>query len=227
MKALLLAAALFAVGLLPQAAKAEIWAAGGLLFSDELGGFKIISVSGHGTTEDPIVIVEELIRLGTAILVIRVDKEIIQPSLDLARTNYVNTALVKIVTNGTRRVWSGFDLELRQDLKKPSPYGDGLSFDQMGSFRGLVAHADRFASTSEVSEPFDRVLFTNGSVDPGRSVTMSLYITDPTPVSEFYLFQEPKLLIADNGPAVPRHSLAQLPCNRTNVRCPDSISQSD
>ncbi len=52
-------------------ASAETRAAGGLTFSDELGGFRLISVSGTGSILDPIVIVEEITGVGPTILVIR------------------------------------------------------------------------------------------------------------------------------------------------------------
>ena len=106
-------------------AEAKTWAAGGFLFSDEMGGFTILSVTGRGTVAEPIVIVEELTDIGPAILVIRIDKSEPPPSGPQLRPTYVNAALVKIVTNASKRVWVGFDLELRQDLRKPSPYGDG------------------------------------------------------------------------------------------------------
>ena len=42
-----------------QAVAAE-FTAGGYVFSDELGGFRLLSASGSGTPEDPIIVVEEL-----------------------------------------------------------------------------------------------------------------------------------------------------------------------
>lgn len=68
-------AATVAVGLLlafsSLPAHAEIFSTAGLYFSDELGGFRLISVSGSGSTSDPIVVVEEITELGPAVLVIR------------------------------------------------------------------------------------------------------------------------------------------------------------
>ncbi len=104
-------------------------------------------------------------------------------------------AVIKIVLNGSRRVWGGFDLELQQELGSPSPYGDGLSFDQLGGF-GARLHSDRFAANRQIYEPYDRVRFEIGSVDPGAQARFRFFITDPTPVEEFYLLQEPKLLMA-------------------------------
>ena len=73
MKDLVIACALaLGVWVLPgAAAHGDTFTAGGLTFSDELGGFRLISVSGTGTSADPIVIVEEVTDVGPAILVIR------------------------------------------------------------------------------------------------------------------------------------------------------------
>src|SRR6266498_4095399 len=45
--------------------------AGSYSFSDEQGGFKLLSASGKGTIEDPVVIVEELYNVAPVTLVIR------------------------------------------------------------------------------------------------------------------------------------------------------------
>ena len=72
MKRVFLAASLLIlVGLSPASPRAETWAAGSLTFSDELGGFKLLSVTGSGSFLDPIVIVEEIMDVGPAVLVIR------------------------------------------------------------------------------------------------------------------------------------------------------------
>ena len=41
--------------------------------------------------------------------------------------------------------------------------------------------------------------FELGSVDPGAQARFRFFITDPAPVKEFYLLQEPQLLMA-GGP---------------------------
>src|SRR5215467_16246156 len=53
------------------AAVAAPISAGGLTFSDELGGFSILGVSGSGSLADPFVVVEELHSADEAVLVIR------------------------------------------------------------------------------------------------------------------------------------------------------------
>jgi hypothetical protein len=49
-------------------APAAEWRTGGLTFSDELGGFRLLSASGVSTVENPIVIVEEIFGDGPATL---------------------------------------------------------------------------------------------------------------------------------------------------------------
>jgi hypothetical protein len=182
----------------PEGAEAKVWSAGGLTFSDERGGFRLISVSGRGSIEDPIVIVEELTGTGPVVLVVRGGRDRAPESGTMAGRPILYLAVIKIVLNRSRRVWGGFDLELQQELGTPSPYGDGLSFDQMRGF-GARLHSDRFAASRQLFEPYDRVRFQAGSVDPGAQVRFRFFITDPTPVAEFYLLQEPRLLMAGGG----------------------------
>ena len=187
-------------------ARAKVWTAGGLTFSDELGGFRLISVSGLGSIEDPIVIVEELTGIDPAVLVIRGQQDRAPSAATggdvIAGRPILYLAVIKIVLNRSRRVWGGFDLELQQELGRPSPYGDGLSFDQMGGF-GARLHSDRFAANRQIYEPYDRVRFELGSVDPDAQARFRFFITDPTPVEEFYLLQEPRLLMAGSPRGAP------------------------
>jgi hypothetical protein len=198
------AAILLCLGLAISAgpASAEEFAAGGFQFSDELGGFRLISVSGSGSLSDPIVVVEEITRVGPIVLIIRGEQMIVLDDAPPRKAAFVNLAVIKVVINATDRVWTGFDLELQEELRKPSPYEDGLSFDQLGSFSGEPFASDSFDLTHRLPEPYDRVQFYDGSVDPGDAVRFNLFITDPTPALEFYLLQEPHQNIADRpGPA--------------------------
>ena len=179
-------------------AGAEVFSAGGLHFSDELGGFRLISVTGTGSVSDPIVVVEEITQVGPAILTIRGTQMIVAENGPDRPATFINLAVIKVVINQTKRVWTGFDLELQEELKKPSPYHDGLSFDQLGSFSDEPFASDSFVLTRRLPEPYDRVRFYEGSVDPGGAVRFNLFITDPTPASIFYLLQEPHLIIAGN-----------------------------
>jgi hypothetical protein len=196
-----LTAALLCLGLAVSVtpARAEDFTAGGLRFSDELGGFRLISVTGSGSASDPIIVVEEITRVGPAVLTIRGQQMIAMKDAPARKAAFVNLAVIKVVINGTHRAWTGFDLELQEELKKPSPYEDGLSFDQLGSFSDEPFASDSFSLTRRMPEPYDRVQFYDGSVDPGAAVRFNLFITDPTPASVFYLLQEPLLIIA-RGP---------------------------
>lgn len=211
-----LIATLFCLGLAvpAQPAPAEEFTAGGLHFSDELGGFRLISVTGSGSSSDPIVVVEEITQVGPAVLIIRGHQMITTEDGPARKAAFVNLAIIKVVINATHRVWTGFDLELQEELKKPSPYQDGLSFDQLGSFSDEPFASDSFTLTRRMPEPYDRVQFFDGSVDPGAAVRFNLFITDPTPASEFYLLQEPHLIIAGAPEAVVRLADARVPASR-------------
>ena len=209
-----LIATLLCLGLAVSAwpAPAEEFTAGGLWFSDELGGFRLISVTGSGSASDPIVVVEEITQVGPAVLTVSGHQMIATGDAPARKASFVNLAVIKVVINGTHRVWTGFDLELQEELRKPSPYEDGLSFDQLGSFSDEPFASDSFSLTRRMPEPYDRVRFYDGSVDPGAAVRFNLFITDPTPASIFYLVQEPHLIIAGDPKA-----RAQLASARAEV----------
>jgi hypothetical protein len=175
----------------PAASAALELTAGGYLFSDELGGFRLLSASGAGTPDDPIVVVEEFDEAAPATLVIRR-----RPSAgDPRQPSYQPLTLEKIVVNRSRRIWAGFEVELQEVLKRPSDYGDGLSFNQYGAAPADV-RSDAFAENERLFEPSDRIRFQSGHVDPETTARFRLTITDPTPIREFYLVQDPKLLSA-------------------------------
>jgi len=171
---------------------------GGFTFSDELGGFRLVSVSGIGSADDPIIVEEELTGTGPVVLVIR--RNVLRNPEDPWARNGVWTAiyLTKVIRNRSRRIWAGFELELQEELHKPSIYGDGLSFDQ-GRAVPVEISSDAFARNHRLFEPYDRIRFEDGSVDPDGSVRLEVHITDPTPVREFYLVQDPQILYADIG----------------------------
>ena len=191
---------LFLCVALARPAPAETWSAAGLTFSDELGGVRLISVSGSGTVADPLVIIEEITGAGPAILVIRAGEQRSEHGSSRVSPGFLSLAVIKIVRNRSRNVWGGFVLELREELDLPSPYGDGLSFDQMQTFR-RSPESDRFERLSRVAEPYDRIRFSGGTVRPGASATFNFYITDTTTSPEFYLIQEVQHVIAEAPPA--------------------------
>ncbi len=175
--------------------------AGGFSFSDELGGFRLISVSGSGTTTEPFVIVEEIFDNLPAVLVIRRQTGFEKlPSWKPgagSKLIYVK----KIIRNLTNRGWTGFDLELRQLLDEPSRYEDGLSFNQVTRKETDVT-SDKFADHRRRFEPRDSIRFEKGHVDTGAQLTLRLPISDTTPVGKFYLMQEPIYLSVASNKAI-------------------------
>ena len=174
-------------------AAAGTWEAGSFRFSDELGGFEILSVTGTGVESDPVVVTERFTSPEPGTLVIRLAPD--------AMAGFMRLAIVIVVINHSRRAWVGFDLELQEELHQPSVYVDGLSFDQMHVFTDRVFRSDRFTVYSDLTEPYDRVRFEGGHVDHGERVQMRFFITDVTPNREFYLLQEPQFLSASLPPA--------------------------
>ena len=183
------------LGIELKSARADPISTGGFSFSDELGGFRLVSVSGDGTITKPFVIVEELLDIFPVILVIR--RQVVpkdhehRPPIAQRVIIYVE----KNILNLSNKIWSGFDLELRQDLNKPSTFGDGLSFDQIMR-RSSDITADKFAKHHRIFEPRDKICFEQGYVDPGKQLRLTLPISDTTPVSKFYLAQAPRFRTA-------------------------------
>jgi len=174
-------------------AEAASLSTSGITFSDELGGFSIMSAAGSGTLADPFVVVEEITGPQEPVLTIR--------GLSAAFGNRVGShhltgfALTKIVVNKTADDWNLFEMELRETLAHQSPYGDGLSFGQ-GSMVGHPFTSSKFPTVNETDEPSDSVAFRDGTVRPGESVSFNLIITDTSPVSPFMLLQQPTRIVA-------------------------------
>ncbi len=212
MKAIrILAAAALALG---AAAAAESITLEGITFSDALGGIVLVGGWGRGTPEDPFVVVEIITDDGPGILTIR--------GLDssfgnrIASHHLAGFALTKIVCNGTERDWQLFDLELRENLRDYSSYEDGLSFGQ-GTIAGRPFLSDTFHYADEISEPFDKVSFSGGTVPPGGTAAFTVVVTDSTPKSVFYLLQKREKPIAKQQDRL-RGWLAKARLPRT--RCP-------
>ncbi len=174
------------------------WFTGRFSFSDELGGFTIKSVSGKGTRHEPIVVTQHLHVTAPATLVIRT-RDAPETRGVIKSQPFLQFSLVIVVTNASNKNWAGFDLELQEQRGRPSVYVDGLSFDQMRTYDGRVFRSDRFSRFTDLTEPFDRIRFENGSVTPNDTVRFELYITDVTPRGLFYLVLDPQILIAE-GP---------------------------
>jgi hypothetical protein len=167
------------------------WVAGGYSYSDELGGFRIVSANGVGTRADPVVLVEQLHAPGPATLVIRAARTIRPFGPDGDFANGFITMELRIV-NASGLGWVGFDFELQEEKGMASLYGDGLSFDQRLTDSATTL-SSAFRRFEQQFEPGDRLLFSGGAVDPEKEATFRFLITDFTPVPIFYLVQEPRI----------------------------------
>ena len=159
----------------------------GLSFSDEEGGFTLLSVTGRGSLDDPYVVVEDVTGPRQAILVIRGMKRV---GNRIGTHHIAGIAVTKIVVNRSKEVWQNYQMELREVSTRHSPYEDGLSFAQ----NTMVASAftsSTFPNLQRFDEPQDTLGFSGKSVAPGESAEFSFLITDMSPVERFYLFQEP------------------------------------
>ena len=167
------------------------WYAGAYSFSDELGGFRILDVSGTGAREDPFVVVEEFFSSSPVTLTIRATA----PVRPLDRSGFFANGDLHVrieAVNGSGQAWVEFEFELQEVRDRPSLFGDGLSFDQRKEKTETIG-SDSFARFSRDFEPYDRLLYRDGHVDPGASAGFSFFITDFTPRSEFYLVQDPRI----------------------------------
>ncbi|MEM8948711.1 MAG: hypothetical protein AAGA21_05885 [Pseudomonadota bacterium] len=169
---------------------------GGLTFSDELGGFRLISATGSGSPSDPIILVEEIFGMEPAVLTIR---RSVVDGAKLPSGRVLLRSLVKVVINRSAWRWSGFDLELRSDARQASRYSDGLSFDQIRLMRERM-HSDLFAKARIEDEPFDRLRFDQGRVKPEQQVTLAFNLADINARPVFYLAQQPIVLLATVSP---------------------------
>ncbi|MCO5071811.1 MAG: hypothetical protein M9944_11465 [Rhizobiaceae bacterium] len=167
------------------------WVAGPYSFSDELGGFRITSASGIGVKEDPIVIVQELTSASAVTLVIRAEN----PGTPSDDPHKFATGMLRIrldTLNNSGQGWTEFEFELQEVLGQASVFSDGLSFDQRRD-DGTSIESDSFAEFSRAFEPYDRLRFTKGQVDPLHAASFEFRITDFTPRPTFYLVQDPRI----------------------------------
>lgn len=190
------ATALFFLAAFPAAAeditnKAHVWRAGPYSFSDELGGFRILGVSGSGRKADPFVIREEFTSSSPATMVIRAAAPI-RPFDQSGAFASGFMHLRVVVVNNSGQAWVEFEFELQEIYHQPSIFSDGLSFDQRRSDSDNIS-SDSFAEFSRNFEPYDRLRFRDGKVDPLATAGFSFLITDFTPRSQFYLLQDPRI----------------------------------
>lgn len=173
------------------AEKGHIWYAGTYSFSDELGGFRIVGASGSGRKEDPFVITEEFTSSSPATMVIRATAPI-RPfdQSGVFASGFMHFRIV--VLNNSGQAWVEFEFELQEVYRQPSIFGDGLSFDQRRSDSDNIG-SDSFTEFSRNFEPYDRLRFRDGKVDPLETAGFSFLVTDFTPRSQFYLLQDPRI----------------------------------
>ncbi|WP_192249088.1 hypothetical protein [Mesorhizobium silamurunense] len=181
---------LFSLGA-AQADTQKVWVAGAYSFSDELGGFRITGASGIGTKDDPLVITEELNSATPVTLTIRA----VRPIEAFGKAGDVANGVMYMridVLNNSALPWVEFQFELQEILDQPSVFGDGLSFDQRNKTPDNIVSSN-FADFDRQFEPYDRLLFKNGKVDPLKTATFAFLITDYTPRWTFYLVQDPRI----------------------------------
>jgi len=166
------------------------WLAGGYAFTDELGGFRIVAIRGTGTRSDPVVLTQELYSASEMVLTIRAVGPL-PPDAETARAGMVLYLELETM-NASELAWVEFSYELQAHLGEPSTYGDGLSFDQAHAELGTIS-SNAFAAYSRDYEPYDRILFRDGKVDPRETAVFSFLITDLTPAYQFHLVQDPRI----------------------------------
>ena len=170
-------------------AQAETVTVGGITFSDERGAFTIVSLSGSGSPRDPFVFIERIHDMAGSVLVIRG----LGPRFgDSAGTHHgTGFVLEKTVINATHRAWRRFDMELQEELGRPSDYLNGLSFAQASAL-GRPFGSDRLGTVNEIVEPKDLVRFRGGAIRPGESASFRTVITySGLAAPEFFLIQRP------------------------------------
>lgn len=187
--AALLAAAALSAGAGP--GDDGLFHAGGYSWSDELGGFRILSTSGDGTREKPVEILQDLHSASPVTMVVRATRPV-QPYAmgDRFSTGMIHVRLT--TRNASGLPWLEFEFELQEELGRSSSFGDGLSFDQRRP-SAETGSSDRYAEHRRHFEPYDGLLFRRGTVDAGESVEFRFFITDFTPQETFYLRQDPQI----------------------------------
>jgi hypothetical protein len=191
--------ALLAVGLAvllgSRPAAADELSAGGISFSDELGGFVLEGLTGTGSLGDPFVVTERITDANGGDLVIRVNPLF---GNEIGSQHAIGFALVKVVENATSFAWTSFELELQSIHGVPSDYGDGLSFGQ-GSNAGRPFSDEGFKDMAVTDEPYDRIELDRGKILIGGRATFRFVITETMPLATAFLAQRPRRPVANLG----------------------------
>jgi hypothetical protein len=161
----------------------------GITFSDELGNFRLVSVTGKGSMDDPFVVQEEVTGPNDPVLVI---KGFTREFGNRVGTQHTAAfAMVKKVVNMTTRSWQGYQLELREIENRPSTYEDGLSFGQASIVADQYVNST-LPHSQRLDEPEDSLGFGGDSILPGAEATFRFIISDMSPLYRFYLVQRPQ-----------------------------------
>jgi hypothetical protein len=160
-------------------------------FSDELGGFSITSVSGIGTRQNPVLIVQQFSSATPVTMVVRA----IRPVNPFGLQGDYATGTIHVVldiTNVSGVPWIGLELELQEHYTTPSVYGDGLSFDQRRQEK-RSAFSSAFDDVRNDFEPYDRLLYGDGALNHRARASFRFIVTDVTPVPTFYIRLDPRI----------------------------------
>jgi hypothetical protein len=172
-----------------RSALADPFTVEGITFSDEKGNFRLVSVTGKGSTENPFVVKEEITGPNDPVLVI---KGFTRDFGNRVGTQHTAAfAMVKIVVNKTDRAWQGFQLELREIENRPSTYEDGLSFGQASIVADQYVNST-LPHSQRLDEPEDSLGFGGDSILPGAEATFRFIVSDMSPLYRFYLVQRPQ-----------------------------------
>lgn len=184
------------------AAKADPITREGITFSDELGNFKMVSITGTGTLKDPFVLREDVTGPDDPVLVIRGFSRNFGNRVGTQHT--AAFAMTKIVVNKTSKAWAGYQIELREVETRHSSYQDGLSFGQGSEL------ADGYVSSSlphsqRLDEPEDSLGFGGEMIQPGAEAQFSFVVSDMSPIDKFYLVQRPLQPLSQLTPPAGQH----------------------
>lgn len=179
------------LGVFPSLAEdSGMWPAGSYMLSDELGDFAITAVGGSGTADDPLVVMEEFRSATPATLTIH---NAIRRMPRLPGHGHLMVLYLRIdILNNSGHPWIEFEFELQEGRDRPSIFGDGLSFDQRNRSPEAI-FSSTFSRFDRSFEPYDRLLFSGGQVDPLSTASFQFVITDFTPRWTFYLVQDPRI----------------------------------
>ena len=174
-----------------QAALRRPIVAGPYSFSDELGGFRILSATGKGISQDPFVISQQMDSATPVTMVIRSVLPIRPYDFSGRFANGFLHMRIEILNN-SRLPWVEFEFELQEQFGKASIFGDGLSFDQRRTDSETISSSS-FLEFSRAFEPYDRLLFRDGKIDHLETGRFNFLLSDFTPRWQFFLVQDPRI----------------------------------